>query len=84
MAREAEIEAMIRRMVAARGPGKTLCPSEIARAVSSDWRPLMPEVRRIAGRLAGAGVLRVTQKGEEVDPERVRGPIRLGLGRPGD
>lgn len=58
-----------------RGRGATFCPSEAARALSEDWRPLMPAVRRVAAGLP----LRATQKGGIVDPVRARGPIRLGL-----
>jgi hypothetical protein len=58
-----------------RGRGATFCPSEAARALSADWRPLMPLVRRVAGGLP----LRATQKGKTVDPTTARGPIRLGL-----
>ena len=59
----------------ARGSGKTFCPSEVARRLADDWRPLMPELRRIAATLP----LAATQKGEPVDPRQARGPIRLAL-----
>ena len=63
-------------LATARGPGKTLCPSEAARRLApDDWRPLMPQVRRVAAALP----LRATQKGQPVDPLTARGPIRLGL-----
>ena len=39
----------------------------------------MPQVRTVAGKLAGAGELSITQKGVEVDIETARGPVRLGL-----
>jgi hypothetical protein len=58
-----------------RGRGATFCPSEAARALAADWRPLMPEVRRVAAALP----LRATQKGRPVDPLTAKGPIRLGL-----
>ncbi|MFP7570864.1 DUF3253 domain-containing protein [Marivita sp. S2033] len=58
-----------------RGPGKTFCPSEAARQLAQDWRPLMPEIRRLAGSLP----LQATQKGKIVDAETASGPIRLGL-----
>lgn len=58
-----------------RGVGKTFCPSEAARRLSDDWRPLMPEVRRVAAQLE----LLATQKGVPVDPVTAKGPIRLGL-----
>ena len=69
------IAARLRDMVAARAPA-TLCPSEVARALADDWRPLMDRVRRIA---AGLPEIAVTQGGAEVDPEVARGPIRLSL-----
>ncbi len=58
-----------------RGVGKTFCPSEAARRLSDDWRPLMPEVRRVAATLS----LRASQKGQTVDPVTAKGPIRFGL-----
>jgi hypothetical protein len=58
-----------------RGRGATFCPSEVARALSEDWRALMPEVRRVAVGLP----LRATQQGRDVDLRAVRGPVRLGL-----
>lgn len=58
-----------------RGARASFCPSEAARALSEDWRPLMPEVRRVAAGLP----LVATQKGAPVDPRTARGPIRLRL-----
>jgi len=58
-----------------RGRAASFCPSEAARALAEDWRPLMPEVRRVATRLP----LEATQKGAPVDPLTARGPIRLRL-----
>jgi hypothetical protein len=71
------VAAAILAAVAARGPGKSVCPSEVARMLAADWRPLMPAVRAAAARLAAAGLVRVTQKGPTVDPLTARGPIRL-------
>jgi len=62
-----------------RGAGRTFCPSEAARALADDWRPLMPAVRMAAARLAAEGRIVATQKGRPVDPRTARGPIRLGL-----
>lgn len=73
------IEAEIRAQVAARGRGRTICPSEVARALSADWRPLMAAVRERAAELAERGEIRVTQRGQPVDARAARGPIRLGL-----
>jgi len=61
-------------------PGTTFCPSEVARDLAADWRPLMEPLREVARELARAGRLRVTQKGEALDTEAPwHGPIRLSL-----
>ncbi len=82
---EAALEAAILRLLAGRGAGKTICPSEAARAVAGDeeraaWEPLMEPVRAAARRLAAAGTITVLQGGVAVDPSTAKGPIRLKLG----
>jgi hypothetical protein len=74
------IERRIVELVEARGPEKTICPSEVARdlAGGEDFRPLMPHVREAAAELAERGAISVTQRGEPVDARTARGPIRLG------
>jgi hypothetical protein len=60
--------------MAARGPGRTICPSEAARVLAGEnggWRELMRSVRRVAGALAERGALRVSQRGREVGPAAV-------------
>lgn len=77
---EPELERAILELTAARGAGKTICPSEAARRVRpADWRPLMDACRRVAARLADEGRIVATQRGEPVDPATAKGPIRLGL-----
>lgn len=76
---DAEVAAAILALAHERGPGRTLCPSEAARRLAEDWRPLMAQVRRVAAGLAAEGRVRVTQKGRAVAAETARGPIRLGL-----
>jgi Protein of unknown function (DUF3253) len=77
----AEIERTILELLDARGPGRTICPSDAARALAGDdaFRPLMEPVRAVARELVAQGRLEVTQRGEVVDPARARGPIRLRL-----
>jgi hypothetical protein len=73
------LEQTIVDLLADRDEGKTICPSEAARAVGGDdWRELMPAAREAAARLAGRGAIEVTQRGEPVDALTARGPIRLG------
>lgn len=74
-----DIENAILSLLAERAPGKSICPSEVARALSDDWRPLMGHVRAEAARMAVEGRLLVTQRGKVVDAETARGPIRLAL-----
>lgn len=62
-----------------RGPDKTICPSDAARAVGGDaWRDLMEDARAVARDLARNGDVEITQKGEVLDPDATwRGPIRI-------
>jgi len=79
MASDDLIGQTILKAVAARGAGKTICPSEVARTLAQDWRALMPDIRRVAQRLQDQGQITATQRGHPVDAETARGPIRLGL-----
>ena len=74
-----EIEQAILGLLSERRDGATICPSEAARALGDDWRPLMQPVRDTAAAMADAGRLEVTQSGRVVDPRAARGPIRLRL-----
>lgn len=83
-ASDAAIAETILRLVAERGPAKTVCPSEVARHLGGPhpdgWSPLMPPVRRIAVRLTKEGRLAILRKGRPVaDPDDFRGVYRLGL-----
>jgi hypothetical protein len=67
-------------LVKQRGPNKSLCPSEVARSLSTtDWRPLMPEIRRIAQQLTQKQQLKILQRGQPISlpATLVSGPIRL-------
>ncbi|MBV6631689.1 MAG: DUF3253 domain-containing protein [Alphaproteobacteria bacterium] len=63
-----------------RGPDKTLCPSEVARALAPDtWRDLMGDIRAVATELASNGLITIRQGGVVQDPSlELKGPIRLG------
>ncbi|MET0767131.1 MAG: DUF3253 domain-containing protein [Aeromicrobium sp.] len=72
------LEARILELLALRDPGKTICVSEAARAVSEDdWRDLMEPARSAARRLVVSGDVVITQGGQVVDPSTARGPIRV-------
>ena len=72
------LERTIGTLLDQRRAGTTICPSEAARALEPDgWRELMPAARAAAGRLAAAGEVEVTQRGEVVDVATARGPVRI-------
>jgi hypothetical protein len=72
---------VVRSLLRHRAPTSTICPSDAARVVAGDrFRTAMEDARRAAGQLRDAGVVRTTQRGEEVDPGDAHGPIRIGRG----
>ena len=74
---EAITEAMLR-IAAERGPEKSLCPTDVARAVSTEnWRPLLGAVRKVAADLARQGKIEILRKGKPINPDEMRGVIRL-------
>lgn len=81
----ADITAEIIRQTTERGTNASICPSEVARALAVEWRPLLGPVRRAAFGLARAGQIEVLRKGRAVDidsgPDAARGVIRLRLRR---
>jgi hypothetical protein len=72
------LEAAILKLLAERGVGKTICPSEAARRVAPDgWEALMERTRAAARRLVAEGEIVITQGGVVVDASRAKGAIRL-------
>ncbi|WP_256991839.1 MULTISPECIES: DUF3253 domain-containing protein [unclassified Rhodococcus (in: high G+C Gram-positive bacteria)] len=77
-ATDKELEDKIRSLLDARSRDATICPSDVARALSDDgWRDLMEPVRRAARRMVDAGEVEITQKGSVIDPSTAKGPIRI-------
>jgi hypothetical protein len=72
-------DATILELAAERGEGKSFCPSEVARALSEDWRPLLIHVRAAARRLAEAGRIDILRHGKPIEPAAMKGVIRLRL-----
>lgn len=70
------IAAVLTNLALRRGRGKSFCPSEAAKALDPDWRPLMPKVREVAARHPD---IIATQRGAPVDAAQAKGPIRLTL-----
>ena len=76
---EQQLREAILALARERGPAKTICPSDAARAVGGgQWRDLMEDARDIARDLARAGEVEIMQRGEVLDPDaQWRGPIRI-------
>lgn len=73
-----QLESTIMDLLAQRGVGESICPSEAAQAIDEDdWRDLMEPARCAARRLVNDGVAVITQRGREVDPSTATGPIRI-------
>jgi hypothetical protein len=79
------------RLLTTRAWPKTICPSEIARALSNSeletlnaatWRDTMGSIRQILWEKRASGEVEVMQKGEVVAAESledVKGPIRVRM-----
>jgi hypothetical protein len=64
----------------ARGKGKTICPSDVARVLErQNWQRLLPLIRQQAVALALAGSVMIFRKGKPVNPEDFKGVYRIGL-----
>lgn len=76
---EQRLERAILDLADARGPAKSICPSEATRAVGGEeWRDLMDQARAVARKLAARGRVVLTSRGRELSPsEEWRGPIRI-------
>ncbi len=79
------IAATLLRLLAERGPDRTLDPTEVARALGGDhpdgWGPLMQPIRRAAVDLAKEGRVLILREGKPVDPADFKGVYRLRLPR---
>jgi len=68
-------------LLQARGPEKTICPSELLSGDDKQNPVLMEQVRASARTMASQNLIEFTQHGKVVDPATARGPIRLRLKR---
>jgi hypothetical protein len=62
-----------------RGPGKTICPSEILPLELKKDKDVMEEVRESARLLVLENKIEITQSGRVIDPNSIKGPVRLRL-----
>jgi hypothetical protein len=74
-----EYRSQILALLSLRQAGQTICPSEVLKMEEKSNKVLMEHVRRSARLLAHAGLIEITQKGQRVNPDDFKGPIRLRL-----
>jgi hypothetical protein len=75
---DADLDHALKLLLTKRGDSKTVCPSEVARAVGGEqWRDLMEPARAAARRSVARGEAVITQHGQIVDPSTAKGPIRI-------
>jgi hypothetical protein len=79
---------LILTLCAEAGVGKTICPTDAAKAAAEArgeddlaWRIWLTKVRQTAVGLARQGRLVIFRKGKPADPNDFRGVYRLGLPR---
>lgn len=73
---------MTLRLLADRAPGATVCPSEVARAISQGaaWRGAMPEVHDAVDLLHADSLVKLSWRGKALSTRD--GPYRIGRGDP--
>jgi hypothetical protein len=72
------IEEAIFACLAEAGPGKSVSPEAVARAVDAEgWRRVLAQVRATAVGLARQGRLVITRHGKPADPNAFKGVYRL-------
>lgn len=78
-----EIRQIIVDLTRARGPDKSICPSEAAKAINPDeqiWRSYLKTIRRTAIDMAQNEEIHITRKGKIQNPhEDIKGVIRLKM-----
>lgn len=77
-------EVAILALIAASKKGRTVDPTQAARAVYTGedpegWRKRLPSVRQAAIHLARSGQISIYRKGKVIDPNGFKGVYRLGV-----
>lgn len=80
-----DVETAIFDQLATAGPGKSIDPMNIAKAVQPErWQRLLPRIRAEAAMLAKIGKIVVLRHNKPADPTRFKGVYRIRLPLPGD
>lgn len=75
------VDTKILALCSAQPPGKSICPTDVAKALAREdgnWRHMMGRIRKRAIALARAGQIDILRKGKPVESlDDLRGVIRL-------
>ena len=75
-----DIEDTILAQLAEAGPGKSIDPMNVAKAVQPErWQRLLPTIKREAVMLARQGVIVILRHNKPADPADFRGVYRIRL-----
>lgn len=67
-------------LLAEAGPGKTIDPANVAKAIQPEqWQRALPKVRHEAIHLARQGLVVITRHNKPADPDAFKGVYRLRL-----
>ena len=71
------IDAAVRALLRSRHPGRSICPSDVARVVGGEtWRALLPVVRDRAVRMMARGELEILRRGVVAKTNPTEGVLR--------
>ena len=71
------IDAATRALLRSRDPGRSICPSDVARIVGgSTWRALLPMVRDHAVTMSERGEIEIVRRGQVVTENPTKGVLR--------
>ena len=79
------VEEAILSQIAAAGPGKSIDPMNVAKAVQPEgWQRILPRVKAEAVMLAKQGQVVILRHNKPADPDDFRGVWRMRAPMPGD
>ena len=82
VATKRRIEAAVRALLRSRQPGRSICPSDVARIVGgTTWRTLLPVVRDCAVTMSQRGELDIVRRSRVVKTKPTEGVLRYRLTR---
>lgn len=80
-----DVEEAILSQIAAAGPGKSIDPMNVAKAVQPEsWQRILPRIKSEAVMLARQGKITILRHNKPADPGDFRGVYRLRAPLPGD